>query len=232
MRLARRFFLSGILFLQPVLASDFHVAAAHFETLYRSARTLRVQFLEQYSENGKLIRSEAGTALFRRPGKMRWEYEKPEKNLFLVDGRTAWFYTPADRTATKIPARQSEDWRTPFVLLAGEMKLSRVCSKVETTSVLAPEEAGNVTLECQLKGPDGAHTGSPEDAPPRVFFEISSDGELARLVVRAPGGVQTEFQFKNWEINPTLPESLFQFSPPPGVVIVDGLLSSSSGVRQ
>ncbi len=53
-----------------------------------------------------------------------------------------------------------------------------------------------------------------------------------RLVVRAAGGIETEFQFKNWEINPAVADSLFQFAPPPGVVIVDGLLPSSSGVRQ
>ena len=152
-----------------------------FEARYRSARTLRAEFLERYSENGKLVRSEAGTAYFRKPGKMRWEYEKPEKNLFLVDGKTAWLYAPADHTATKVPARHSEDWRTPFVLLAGEMKLSRVCAKVESTSVLVPGKAGDATLECKLKGADTARTGNPEDAPPQVFFEISSEGELVRL---------------------------------------------------
>jgi outer membrane lipoprotein carrier protein len=224
--------LCGVSLLPVILAATPQTATQRFEARYRSARTLRAEFLERYSENGKLVRAEAGTAYFRKPGKMRWEYEKPEKNLFLVDGKTAWLYTPADHTATKVPARQSEDWRTPFVLLAGEMKLSRGCSKVENTSILIPEKAGDATLECKLKGADTPRTGNPEDAPPRVFFEISGEGELIRLVVRPAGGIETEFQFKNWEINPPVPDSLFRFSPPPGVVIVDGLLPSSSGVRQ
>jgi outer membrane lipoprotein-sorting protein len=98
--------------------------------------------------------------------------------------------------------------------------------------MLIPEKAGDATLECKLKGADTTPTGNPEDAPPRVFLEISGDGELVRLVVRPPGGIETEFQFKNWETNPPVPDSLFRFSPPFGVVIVDGLLPSSSGVRQ
>src|SRR5256885_10000771 len=53
-----------------------------YTTLFRS--------IERYTENGREVRSESGTAYFRRPGKMRWEYEAPEKNLFLVDGKTAW----------------------------------------------------------------------------------------------------------------------------------------------
>jgi outer membrane lipoprotein carrier protein len=224
--------LCGVSLLPVTLAAIPQTATQRFEARYRSARTLRAEFLERYSENGKLVRAEAGTAYFRKSGKMRWEYEKPEKNLFLVDGKTAWLYTPADHTATKVPARQSEDWRTPFVLLASEMKLSRVCAKVESTSLLVPEKGGDATLECKLKGADTARTGNPEDAPPQVFFELSGVGELVRLVVQSAGGIETEFQFKNWEINPPVPDSLFQFSPPPGVVIVDGLLPGSPSVRQ
>src|SRR6516165_5435327 len=162
MRSMGRWLLCGIIPLQITPAATLQTPTQRFEARYRSARTLRVEFLERYSENGKLVRAEAGTAYFRKPGKMRWEYEKPEKSLFLVDGRTAWLYTPADHTVTKVPARQSEDWRTPFVLLAGEMKLSRVCSKVENTSMLIPEKTGSAILECKLKGADTTRTANPE----------------------------------------------------------------------
>src|SRR6266403_4732969 len=94
------------------------------ESRYRSARTLQATFLERYLENGNVVRVEAGIAYFRRPGKMRWEYQSPEKNLFLVDGKSAWFYVPADHTVTRVPAKDSSDWRTPLALLAGEMKIS------------------------------------------------------------------------------------------------------------
>src|SRR5438445_11740970 len=118
------------------------------EGRYRSAETLETQFLERYSENGRLVRVEAGRAYFRKPGKMRWEYESPEKNLFLVDGKTAWFYVPADHTVTRVPAKQSTDWRTPLALLAGEMKLDRVCARVEPTTDVKPDSADDVMLYC------------------------------------------------------------------------------------
>src|SRR5882757_925895 len=100
--------------------------ASRLETRYRGAKTLQATFLERYSENGAVLRTEAGTAYFRRPGKMRWEYDHPEKDLFLVDGKTAWFYVPADHTVTRVPAKQSEDLRTPLALLAGRMKISHL----------------------------------------------------------------------------------------------------------
>src|SRR5438132_9281493 len=120
-----------------------------FEDTYRRAGTLRATFLEQYSEAGRVERVESGVAYFRRPGKMRWEYQSPEKNLFLVDGKNAWFYVPADHTVTRVPARKSSDWRTPLALLAGEMKLSRICNRIGPAEQPAPEYFADLMLYCE-----------------------------------------------------------------------------------
>src|SRR3979490_3603089 len=99
------------LFLTVISSSDVKVSGARLEARYRFAGTLQAAFLERYTENGRVVRTEAGTAYFRRPGKMRWEYAAPEKNLFLVDGQTAWFYVPADHSVTRVPANETADWR-------------------------------------------------------------------------------------------------------------------------
>src|SRR5437899_3829681 len=120
------------LFLFPLPAGkEASELASRMEARYRTAKTLQATFLERYIENGSVLRTEAGTAYFRRPGKMRWEYESPEKDTFLVDGKNAWFYVPGDHTVMRVPAKQSSDWRTPLALLAGEMKVSRVCARVD-----------------------------------------------------------------------------------------------------
>jgi outer membrane lipoprotein carrier protein len=211
----------------------------NFEMRYRAAKTLQATFLERYTENGAVVRTEAGTAFFRRPGKMRWEYEAPEKDLFLVDGKTAWFYVPADRTATRVPAKQSADWRTPLALLAGEMKVSRVCAHVDLASNERALSENDVVLRCRVKGASGGgnNAGSPPSSDQNtlaapagsdndvVLFEIDRrTGELARLIVRQSGGVEVEFRFENWHLDPPLPESLFKFEPPAGVAIVNGEL--------
>src|SRR5260370_22358678 len=104
--------------------------ASRMEARYRSAKTLQATFLERYAENGSVLRTEAGTAYFRRPGKMRWEYERPEKDLFLVDGKTAWFYVPPDHTVTRAPATQSAHLRTPLAPPAGQLTISPGASPV------------------------------------------------------------------------------------------------------
>src|SRR3989440_8107845 len=145
---------SFFLFFIVASAPDAKTIVNRLESRYRSARTLKVTFLERYIENGRVVRIEAGIAYFRRPGKMRWEYESPENNLFLVDGKTAWFYVPADHTVTRVPAKQSTDWRTPLALLAGEMKLDRVCARVEPTTDVKPDSADDVMLYCLPRGTD------------------------------------------------------------------------------
>jgi len=44
------------------------------------------------------------------------------------------------------------------------------------------------------------------------------------LLVRQSGGVQVEFRFENWRMNPPVPDSLFRFDVPLGVAIVNGEL--------
>jgi outer membrane lipoprotein carrier protein len=208
------------------------ILAARMETRYRNATTLQATFLERYSENGAVLRTEAGTAYFRRPGRMRWEYERPEKDLFLVDGKTAWFYVPADHTVTRVPAKQSEDLRTPLALLAGRMKISRICSRVELAERENPLREGDAVLHCVVRGqPKTAAKASSADNPfgneaaDAIFFEVNRDsGELARIIVRQAGGIQVEFRFESWRFDPPIPESMFHFEPPPGVAIVNGEL--------
>jgi outer membrane lipoprotein carrier protein len=213
---------------------DAGALAARMEARYRGAKTLQATFLERYSENGGVLRTEAGTAYFRRPGKMRWEYERPEKDLFLVDGKTAWFYVPADHTVTRVPAKQSEDLRTPLALLAGEMKISRICARVELAEGENPLREGDAVLRCRVRGEkknaasaDQQNSALGANGTDAIFFEVARDsGELVRLIVRQAGGVEVEFRFQNWRFDPPLPETMFRFEPPQGVAIVNGELAN------
>lgn len=200
------------------------------ESRYAAAHTLQVSFMERYSENGRFVRSEAGVAYFLRPGKMRWDYEVPEKNTFLVDGKYVWFYSPADRTATRMPAKQSADWRTPLAFLTTHMKLSRLCAKIEPESGASAAEAGDSVFRCELRK---AEDRNAEDSVyKRVLFEVSPEGELRQIAVREEGGRELEFSFTTWKWNPQLDKSTFEFAVPRGVAIVDGVLPETPGLRQ
>jgi len=204
------------------------------EEHYRHPQTLRAEFLERYSEGPKEARIESGTVYFKRPGRMRWEYESPEKKLFLADGKNVWFYVPYDHTVTKALAKESSDWRTPLALLTGKVDLSRLCSRLDLINQkgIAP---GHAVLRCLPKGekpdasagknrsPDAATELSGTEDFTEVLLEVdTASGELARIEIRQPGGIELEYRFGNWKTDVPLSDDMFHFQVPPGVAIVDG----------
>jgi len=207
-------------------APDSAKSLAHLlEEHYRRPRSLRAVFQERYSEGQKQMRIESGTVYFRRPGQMRWEYESPEKKLFLVDGKTTWFYVPYDHTVTKAPIKESSDWRTPLALLTGKADLSRLCNQID----LADDSAipsGHAVLRCRPKEAKNLSEGNEYT---EVLLELdTSTGELARIEIRQPGGIELEYRFGNWQTDIPLAGDLFRFQVPAGVAIVDGASLSES----
>ncbi len=202
------------------------------EEHYRHAQTLRAIFLERYSAGPREARIESGTVYFRRPGRMRWEYEAPEKKVFLADGKSVWFYVPADRTVTKAPIKESSDWRTPLALLTGRANLSKLCNRIELIDK-KNTPPGHAVLRCVPKGEPKppANSASEQDSTElpgavdftEVLLEVNStNGELASVRIRQAGGIEIEYRFGDWQEGLPLPENMFQFHPPAGVAIVDG----------
>jgi outer membrane lipoprotein-sorting protein len=82
----------------------------------------------------------------------------------------------------------------------------------------------------QATGEIAAPKGDRADT---VLFEIAREtGDLARLVIRQSGGVQVEFRFAKWQMNPPVAEAMFHFQVPIGVAIVNGQLPAGEpGVK-
>ena len=192
------------------------------EMRYQHAKTLKATFFESYSEAGGHRIAESGTVYFSRPGRMRWEYESPQTKLFLVDGTNAWFYVPADHTASRAKVKDSSDWRTPIALLAGKANLNELCRQVQVVdpaTAANPEEkplaAGDYVLRCDPRG--DSQTSDLQS----VFLEVNPEDYLVRVLIHEAGNVETEFRFGNWQQDVPIAESQFHFQPPPGVSVVD-----------
>jgi len=202
-------------------ANDVAAVRKALENRYHHARTLKAAFFERYSDGSGGVVAESGTVFFSRPGRMRWEYEAPQEKLFLVDGTNAWFYVPADHTASRAKMKESSDWRTPLALLAGKVELSQMCRDLKFaepgSADAKPVTAGDSVLRCIPRdNPPGA-----EGNLPYLLLEVDSESRLVRVVIRQTGNAETEFRFGNWEENLAIPEVKFHFQAPPGVAIVD-----------
>jgi outer membrane lipoprotein carrier protein len=212
----------------PFARADVNALRRGIENRYRGAKTLKAVFYERYSDGNGGIAAESGTVYFSRPGRMRWDYQSPQQKLFLVDGTNAWFYVPADQTASRARMKESSDWRTPLALIAGKADLSELCRNLDEVKPgsAADDEEGSVTpgdslLRCTPRdNPVDKATGQAEKIP-YVLLESDPNSYLVRVVIHQAGNAETEFRFGKWEENIPIPEIEFHFQPPPGVSIVD-----------
>ena len=195
-------------------APDVHTLARAVDTHYNHLRTLEAQFVETYRGNGP-NRTESGTLWLKKPGKMRWEYRSPRQKLFLGDGKDAWFYIPGDRQARRTPMRKLDDLRSPLSFLLGKTKLENELHGLSLAPD-APGEPGNVVLQGVPKGLGNQIA--------QVSLEITPSRQIARIAIEEVDGSVTEYRFSEQREDLAVPDDRFNFSPPAGVEVIEGIL--------
>ena len=180
---------------------------------YNRLRTLKANFVQIYRTHERApSREEAGILYLKKPGKMRWEYSRPEVKLFLSDGKRIFFYVPQDRQVTRIPVKRSADLRTPLRFLLGRMNLKREF-RVELASDAAPLDPGNPVLRLLPKGKDLRVQ--------EMQLEIDGRKRIRRIRILENDGPLTEFRLFGEIPNPPLDNALFRFRLPPGVELIE-----------
>src|SRR5689334_8743713 len=73
----------------------------------------------------------AGHLYLKRGRMTRLEYITPEEQLFISDGKTVYFYVPADKQVNKEPMKDTFDDRIPLLFLLGRENLRDEFTKFE-----------------------------------------------------------------------------------------------------
>jgi outer membrane lipoprotein carrier protein len=193
--------------------SEVHSVAAKVDQHYDHIRSLEAHFTETYKGAG-MTRTESGTLLLKKPGRMRWDYDQPHPKLFITDGGTAWFYVPGEQQARRTPVKQLEDLRSPLRYLLGKTKLEKELDGLSVAADVKPVDSGDIVLR-----------GVPRGMRERVsetLLEVTPDGLITRIVVEELDGSVTEFRFLQQKENVEIPDQRFHFVPPAGVEVVVG----------
>ncbi len=194
---------------------DIRSLAQAVDEHYNRLHSLQADFTEIYRGAGA-DRVESGTLWLKKPRKMRWEYRSPKEKLFVSDGKAVWFYTPGERQARKTDPRKLEDLRSPLAFLLGKTKLEnelRGLSKVVDQKPMAADNA-------VLRGVPKALADQISD----VLLEINPANQIVRIVLDGIDGTTTEFRFSDLKENQEVSDRRFEFTPPPGVEVVEGEL--------
>lgn len=185
-----------------------HDLAARVDKHYNELRSLKAGFQESYQGLG-INRTESGTLLLEKPGKMKWDYSSPAGKVFVLDGKFAWFYSAGDPQVQRVAARELDDLRSPLRFLLGHTELEKEFSGLQVSGV----SAGMFTLTGQPKG--------EEKRVARISFNVNAEGVISGIEVEETDGALTRFTFTNQELNVALPAGTFKFTPPVGVPIVE-----------
>jgi len=176
---------------------------------YNHLSSLHAHYVEHYSGMG-MDRSEEGTLLLKKPGRMRWSYAAPVGKVFVLDGKFAWFYTPGDAQATRVPAKELDDLRSPLRFLLGHTQLKKELDE----------------LTVAVAGLGFRIAGVPKGMAQRVkllTLGVTADGAIETMRLEEMDGAVTEFAFSDMQENVPVKDSDFVFTPPDGVAVVNGL---------
>jgi outer membrane lipoprotein carrier protein len=195
---------------QSSLPLTAHGLAQRVDRHYDQLHSLKASFTEDYAGLG-MTRSESGTLLLRKPGRMKWEYNSPPGKIFLLDGAYAWFYTKGDVQVQRIPAKELDDLRSPLRFLLGHTQLE----KELTGMTLAAAPNGCFTLTGQPKGQEQRVT--------RMTLTVTAAGAITAIEVEEADGAITRFMFTGEQADPPIPAEIFKFTPPAGVPVVDAM---------
>lgn len=175
---------------------------------YNSLKSFKAAFTEIYRAPG-ISRTESGTLWLKKPGKMRWEYHEPQEKLFVSNSQVAYFYVPGESQARKTSVKKLDDLRSPLRYLLGKTKLQKELDGLSLAPDVAPLQPGDKVLR-----------GVPKALKERVsevLLEINSNHQIVRILIRELDGSTTDFHFSQIEENVPVQDSLFRFTPPPGV---------------
>jgi len=178
------------------------------EGRYNRAKTLQVVFHEDYTPQGKPRRSESGTLLLRKPGRMRWDYDQPKGKLFVSDGKYLWLYTPAENRAEKMKFQESEDMRAPLAFLLGKLNFEKDFRNLEGRI-----EGAGTRIVAQPKTDNLPYSA--------VEFLVTADGRIQQVKVTGFDHSILDFAFDQEKVDPALDGKLFQFQVPKGVELVE-----------
>jgi outer membrane lipoprotein carrier protein len=180
------------------------------EQRYNKAKTLTVQFSEQYSVQGHPRPAESGTLTLRKAGKMRWDYSKPAGKVFISDGKMIYLYTAADNKVEQIPLKDTEDMRAPLAFLLGHLDL-----KKEFQDFTLRPDNGESWLSATAK--------SSKTPYEKIEMLISGTGEITRLNILGRDESRLLFELTHEQMNPAVSDSLFAFKIPPGAEVVNAV---------
>jgi outer membrane lipoprotein carrier protein len=197
--------LAGLL---PALVPGMAGAASveSLKAMLEQTSTARAHFAQMVLDrNLKQLQQATGTMQFSRPGKFRWEYDKPQEQVIVGDGKKVWLY---DKDLNQVTVRRFDRaiGSSPAALLAGSNEIEKNYTFTSTGS-----QEGLDWLEAVPKAQDTSFE--------KIRLGFGKSG-LEAMELRDQFGQITVIKFSTIERNVKLSPEAFRFTPPKGADVI------------
>ena len=175
-----------------------------------TGNNFRAEFVQESTVQAMEITDFASGKIFvRYPGKMRWEYEKPERQVIITDGFKLWIYRPADNQVMigSAPAFFSDGKGASF--------LSDITLVRKKFTISLGESKDDFFYELKLKPLE-----KTLDVTDIRLSVTKNTFTVIRVVTYNSYGDENRIEFLNHEFKADLKDSLFSFEAPEGTDVL------------
>lgn len=184
---------------------------------YNNISSFRSQF-HQHSYLAAMDIGElsTGTVWFSKPGRMKWEYQTPEEQVFLVRDETLWLYQKEDRQLiiNNFVDVLLTDLPVAFIMGLGDLRrdfsLKKACRNQEGLVIELTAKEGGDAAGSKHEGLEGFKLLVREGAP------VPAGAQVIHL-----GGNLTSILLTEIRANPEITERFFAPNFPSGIDIND-----------
>jgi outer membrane lipoprotein carrier protein len=178
-----------------------------FMAFNSATKTATATFEQQVIDRaGKVVERATGTFAFQRPGKFRWAYDKPHRQLLVGDGQKLWIHDP-DLNQVTVKRMDAALSSTPAALLAG---------RDDITTLFTLRDAGSQDgLNWVEASPKSKDTGFEK-------VRLGLNGKtLAAMELHDQLGGRTMLRFNELKANAPVAATQFAFTPPKGADVME-----------
>jgi outer membrane lipoprotein carrier protein len=174
---------------------------------YQQTNSFSAKFKEVITPAGGMKREREGTVYYRKPGRMRWEFNGQDQELIVSDGKLLYNYEPDLNQVIETPLEQAFRSSSVAAFLLGIGNVQR------DFDALAPAKApADGLTHVALK---------PKNSGDMVAIGLDpSTLDLRALRLTDALGDVTELTFSDIKNDEPVNEKLFAFVPPAGADIV------------
>jgi len=175
-------------------------------SFFSQMQSLKADFSQQvFGPRQELLQDSSGQVIVQRPGKFRWDYNKPFMQHIVADGEKLWLFD-VDLEQISIKHQDATMANSPASLLSDASQLDK------QFDVLKVLRQGRDWFELIPKQSDSGF---------EALFILLEEGVISQMELKDSFGQFTRLRFENVRLNKRFGADTFRLTIPEGVDVID-----------